>query len=1573
MTDVSAEKLGLIKENLNHVFTYLENLERLDRKPVFDIGSHKAMAVYEHQALDMPGVDCWADENPGEAWFRIKRLQPTHPPSPSDTLTDWIDLQKNPFKTPILRPTIVVAASDSSADKEDIQMQNESATIVLHLDDAPDVQTAFDAYLDNQWTPWSEQEKLRRSTINLYEELFRFQHQSAEQVLELVVGMGILRWKTQGTTINYPVITKTVEAVLDPESKTITIYPTDRAPKTEIEFLQHIDIANIADIEAHVNDLLMDMETEINPFVPQSFQSILHYASANIDSKGVFYPDISEDPCLPAIGLHPVVTDSWVLFVRQRKTNFIAEDIKRIKASIADAASLPASCGILVSEPEDEIVERQRIHYRGISSMGFASWAGGDGANDAENLYFPKPFNPEQVSIAERLEQADGMVVQGPPGTGKTHTIANIISHFLANGKRVLVTSQKEAQLAVLRDHIPQQLRDLTIGLLTSDREGLKLLEQSVRRIASQVSNLNLATLESEITQLKDRVDFLYERIATIDAGIHGLAKNQLANVPFLKEEIHPKDLAIRVVEGRQQYGWFPDELGAGEAFESRFNADHMAMLRQARKNLGDHIVYLAHKYPAPDILMSAEAITYVHQHLVQASQVANSIKNNGLPALARVTADNMARLENALNKAIKAEIVLKDADAYPWCQTIRELWRNDSDGDIPVCASLTLLITDVKAVEQKRSTFLDTPIEIPADAELDDKFVTGVQQKAASKRSVLGMLGKKETKTKLSQVKIESVAPSTAEQWGHINAYIALLLEVRKIVARWNNLAEEFDGPTISNTGPAAVAFLKKVCQKISNLRVIERDFFPNYLTTLEALFPSHFDPHALRNDLSAFQRSVWTLKIHKKHNALKAAQNDKDLQVQRLTAYSGPVVDEIVTFLTTRLGSADVSADDILTQWTGFQTTLVTLAGLKDEFDTVAQVTSLIEASGATQWAAQLRTEPFDDSEINRLPNDWRQAWDWARSVSYLNQIDGREQFSKLSAERIQAESDLSKANLKLVEALTWARLKKNITAKVSAALRDYLTALQKIGKGTGIRSVRFREDARQAMKIAHQAIPCWIMPHWRVSESLPAEIAAFDLVIIDEASQSDVFALPSIIRGKKILVVGDDKQVSPSDVARKEADILYLRDKHLKALPYGHLFLPGSSIYDLCNTVFATDVIRLREHFRCVEPIIQFSNKQFYEGELRPIRSPKPSERLDPPLIDMHVPGGYRENRSKINKPEARAIVSEIARITDDPRFKNRSIGVVSLLGFEQAQHIQNLLLSELGEDKILDHNIKCGDAKYFQGKEADIVMISMVAAGKIQAQTGRIYEQRFNVAASRARDRLYIFRSFERSDIVENDLRARLLDHFSNPSSQDCEEIQQLRDLCESDFERDVFDELTNRGYRVRPQVPVGNYRIDLVVEGLDDARLAVELDGDKYHGIERWLEDTSRQRTLERMGWVFWRCWGSNYISDKEMCLNDLIAKLDSLKIEPIGFNTTLVCGVSDHRTVGELNPDVLESQADSKVIEEPEPEIVAVPEPLGTSDIRQNKPIEPVTEASEGIGNPSDSYVHPNAAKAGAL
>ena len=93
-------------------------------------------------------------------------------------------------------------------------------------------------------------------------------------------------------------------------------------------------------------------------------------------------------------------------------------------------------------------------------------------------------------------------------------------------------------------------------------------------------------------------------------------------------------------------------------------------------------------------------------------------------------------------------------------------------------------------------------------------------------------------------------------------------------------------------------------------------------------------------------------------------------------------------------------------------------------------------------------------------------------------------------------------------------------------------------------------------------------------------------------------------------------------------------------------------------------------------------------------------------------------------------------------------------------------------------------------------------------------------------------------------------------------------------------------MTSKGYRVIPQVPVGSYRIDMVVEGDNDSRLAIECDGDRYHGPEQWDADMRRQRILERAGWRFWRCFASTFVLHKEQVMAELIDTLTELGIHP---------------------------------------------------------------------------------------
>lgn len=125
------------------------------------------------------------------------------------------------------------------------------------------------------------------------------------------------------------------------------------------------------------------------------------------------------------------------------------------------------------------------------------------------------------------------------------------------------------------------------------------------------------------------------------------------------------------------------------------------------------------------------------------------------------------------------------------------------------------------------------------------------------------------------------------------------------------------------------------------------------------------------------------------------------------------------------------------------------------------------------------------------------------------FLERIDGHQKIRELFEERQSLTTALARTYQDLVAEKTWLGVFNNSPDRVRQSLQKYLTAVRAIGKGTGSKAGMYRRDARSAMADAYSAVPCWVLPEWRIAETIPAEIGLFDLVVIDEASQSDIWA--------------------------------------------------------------------------------------------------------------------------------------------------------------------------------------------------------------------------------------------------------------------------------------------------------------------------------------------------------------------------------------------------------------------------------------------------------------------------------
>ena len=246
--------------------------------------------------------------------------------------------------------------------------------------------------------------------------------------------------------------------------------------------------------------------------------------------------------------------------------------------------------------------------------------------------------------------------------------------------------------------------------------------------------------------------------------------------------------------------------------------------------------------------------------------------------------------------------------------------------------------------------------------------------------------------------------------------------------------------------------------------------------------------------------------------------------------------------------------------------------------------------------------------------------------------------------------------------------------------------------------------------------------------------------------------------------------------------------------------------------------------------------------------------------------------------------------------DERHPNGKLtfGVISLQGEEQAKLINRLLLERLTPEEIEQRELVCGDAYAFQGDERDVIFLSMVAAPneRIGALVKPSDKRRFNVAASRARDQVWLFHTATLNDLNPDDMRCKLLAYYSNPAAQPTAKPDWSR--CESNFERDVGHLVYAKNYRLIPQyepLGPGGYRIDFVVEGLK-SRLAVECDKPYHDDPEQIERDMHRQRQLERCGWVFWRISESAFRFDCDQAMSSLWRILEELDIKPLSAERT---------------------------------------------------------------------------------
>jgi very-short-patch-repair endonuclease len=1487
---------------------YIEEVEKLNSKPTFTV-PQEHFCAYQQDLRRLPGLEFDLQGEGDDIWLRMPRLNEISAPDPGEGLSIWVNLPKKPEELPTLK-----------AERTEAVVENgEQKSVVHRVENFPEVEEHFKWYVDNQWAPWSASERPRRETIRQYQKLFALQQQLALEGsdLELVWGLGYTAWKRDNfpTAVRYPLIFQLCEVTLNEKSFDLEVHPRDIGARIDLDCYQAMEVQGAVQLNSFWENFQKLSDARLSPFEALSYVPLLKAAVSNLDEAGNFEALTDGEP-MPTPQANLVVSDGWVLFARKRTKDVFLEDVQRLQKYVQEHPDVPAVIQSFVKRGDDTVPSNPPLAFRGLSNS--------DSSRDAFELYFPMAYNDEQVSIVQRLENNDGVVVQGPPGTGKTHTIANVICHYLANGRRVLVTAKSESALAVLRDKLPEGIRDLSVALLSGETDGKRDFEHSIKTIAAGVAELQPESALREISHLQSTLGELHAKISNVDREAAEFARKHMVKYSFQGREVTSEEMAKMVMTQSDEHSWFDDDLPQTDEMALPLGDSDIGRVRQARIAVKSDLAYLPHSLPPSEDFLGWPELLDLHRDLIKARAIESRETAGELLALVDTTPTTFERAK-AFAKVLdeRQSLLLAVAQSAKWIAAAGAKMAISKTDD-PIYAAVLDISRQVVKLETQRRNLVARSIEAPAKAEADEDFMDAIGRLVTGKSAFVLPFGKSNARALIAGTRVVGDAPRSIEGWKAVAELLAWRVEARKAMVRWNSVGKEFGLEQVTMDVDSSFRSLPAWVEGLQAATRLHVEFEQKLATRTAEVFGKRVAERLSGEKERVITELQVSVAAQLDRGRLGYAMSRVHEQLLKLEGKSGSLTVEIKGFLTGDLGSNEHEELILQTRWMDLIAQLRRLNELRPHLDAIEQAAQKLATAGATKWATRLTTQPVQGDTDALTPGDWIGAWAWRHASQFLERIDGHHRMRKLFAERKSLTAALAKNYQDLVEKKTWLGVHKNSSSGTRQALQAYLTAVQALGAGTGIRAARHRTAAQNAMSMAYMAVPCWVMPQWRVSESIPSVVGLFDLVVIDEASQSDISAMPALLRAKKLLVVGDEKQVSPSAVGVQEAAIKKLQAMHLAKQPHASQMTPDHSVYDLARVVFADNSVMLKEHFRCVPAIIEYSNREFYQNAIRPLRVPKANERLDPPLIDVFVKGGMR--KGDVNEGEALAIVDEIEAIIADPLTSGRSIGVVTLMGTKQAARLFKLVHERIAPSDIVARKIAIGAPPVFQGRERDIMLVSMVLdANSTAAASKAEIEQRFNVALSRARDRTYLFRSVDESKFKEGSLNARLLQHFREPFKQDTKRVSVLRERCESGFEEAMYDALVQRGYRVEPQVKAGGFRIDFVVEGNEGRRLAVECDGDRFHGPEQWRDDMARQRVLERAGWTFWRCFGSSFSRNRKEVLGDLFKTLDDLGIEPLGAESVdstawTLSKVADPYKIGELDlNEEAEAQAEVEV------------------------------------------------------
>lgn len=1476
---------------------FLRELARTGQPSVYEVDDHEVVRWLCELRTPEIDVDLNLEAGPGDVVFSMAPVVSEPPPPPPPSTSRWISRQE-------------LTDSSGACPELSDEMPDEAVT--------PDVLDAYDDWA-SRWEVWAEADRElapRRSWFDTLARLARHLEQQDDSY-ELVIGTGLLSW-TAGNNIRHPLLTTPADLRTDPGTGRIDVSVAARAT-TRIGDRQLLE--GESGFEPARPEVIRDEIRAVvsRPLADDNKDLLSRWRSLALERarpyEHIWEPTERADEAAD-------LRFAPALILRQRDRTRLIDYFDQMLAVLAGPEAVaPLGLAQLLTalEPDDRM-----------------AWLTSEGAASGEIVggdpLFPLAANPEQRQIIERLIHDNGVVVQGPPGTGKTHTIANLLSALLARGQRVLVTSQKAQALRVLRDKLPPTIQQLCVSLTDLGRSGSQELDESVTALSDRYSNFSPTAHEQRVTELSSARDHARTRVADLKERIRALRESETYRHPPIAAGYQGTkgQVAERLRSESTRCSWMPVPFPAEAPADAPLStADVVELRRLLATGTPERTARSRQVLPDLATLPTGVRVRDLIGREAAAAATAREAASELSAALARVGSEDLSTLQALSREVAEALHQLRlegTPEGWPATWYVQALADGFSGRDMGVWHALAQVAGHAAEARDALTSIGLRQVLLPAFDPVGNDSLAGQVEAGRALREHLAAGNavkrrmrpavQKRAGRLLDGALVNGVPVTNLDLLDVVLARLGAEHTACALAERWTTVGVQLDQSLSLDRGVAELVDLASTLDRL--LLVVDRHHVAEgVLARLGILVGLRTAEEWLE-----FSRSLDAVRA--RIDAEEATQAIAE-QVARLELEAvAPTAPPEIAILTSALAGRDADL---------FEDALARLARAAGEQAEQRRCDALWEPIHGMHpvLADRLRTTASDDRWEGRL-SSFGDAWAWGKARTLFDQLREEGLEGRLAAQLTDAIEQEGRATAALAAEEAWGRCLERMTAPQEQALRAYKTNMADRGAGHGRWAHRYAAAARQAMTEARGAVPAWIMPLREVVETIPPDANSFDVIIVDEASQASIEALFLLWLAPRVIVVGDERQCAPSQVIRGQLQPIFDRlDDYLYDVPdYLRLsFTPKSNLFSLLSTRFGS-VVRLREHFRCMPEIIGWSSRMFYRDEpLVPLRQ-FGSDRLTP-VRTVHVPGATTEGSSSRlrNRAEAEAIVEQIKLCIDDPAYAGKTFGVVVLQGSAQIRLIDDLLQAEVPQAERERRRLRVGNPPDFQGDERHVVFLSLVVAERPRAVSHREWQRRFNVAASRAQDQMWLFHSVTLDLLRPGDLRHSLLSYSQDPPAQlggliidDLDWSSERHDPFDSLFEQRVYLALRDRGFHVTPQHEVNGRRIDLVVTGAK-GRLAVECDGDHWHAShESQLADIDRQIELERADWQFWRVRESEFYLDPEAALASLWIALERRGIRPGDVDASVVDDIRRPPSTS-WAPDDLSDEESTEGIDDP--------------------------------------------------